>query len=755
MNRGPLRISKSHNILIIVSTLGIIGLASRLYFALILPVGWDQGTFLYWASLINSGATPYRDFFLRDPGYIYLVALSTRYLGSNFFALSLISTVPGTLTIPVIYKATKEIFDKWSGLIASVAYSLSPTVIWYTTVFDERTLMLFLSTFALLLLARGVRTRNPWLFVMYGIILGASTFVYRGIAIYIVTVPLLLAFLFWKREGSQRSFRTFLAYSSAAITGFVFAAGVIFAYFSFNSSLNWMLSNFGFGGQQESASYFIYGEVAVPSFKARVFDVAVREWLYLVAPAGLLVLAVVFGRLLQRRRLATGIAAAIVSGFLLVSVAGLTYFPQNSFGAYEPSWFYGFAFLAFLVLLPTIGGILFPDIARRILSIGRLDSRHALVIYWFLSTALLVALFGVPLVNYYYYFAPVITIIAAPGIKSIIELLGPFSLKISARIPRNPFAFLFLGLLLLNALLTTGMLLNTEMTWRNQPSSTINDIASYIQANTDPQDQILVGNPAIAMLAHRKIALGISEMQIYGKPGPEPFNPIPYDPFHLFPNVSQIAKFMSAGNVKYVVGDNSPPMLFIMSLHPIWENAFATNFVLAQMIDGIPIFQYSPIWDLSQHMGNVIAFSNSTSYNLVDNTWTDGFNHLLVSSISNTILPTVGGLTKPDQVAFLPPIGSGNSFIQAGFQDNPYGNLTTTFALADAAIGKSNGVTYSLEITVGNQSVATLSEIVTSNSWQRVTIPIPTNVNVTIVLVSSSGQSSDFDWLQVTFTLQR
>src|SRR5437879_13127752 len=133
MNVGPLRISIPRDVLLTLSTLGIVGLVLRFYFSLILPVGWDQGTFLYWASLINSGAIPYSDFFLRDPGYIYLVALSTRYLGSNFFALSLISLVPGTATIPIIYKATKDIFDKWSGLIASLVYTLSPTVIWYTT----------------------------------------------------------------------------------------------------------------------------------------------------------------------------------------------------------------------------------------------------------------------------------------------------------------------------------------------------------------------------------------------------------------------------------------------------------------------------------------------------------------------------------------------------------------------------------------------------------------------------------------------
>src|SRR5207302_1450708 len=146
----------------------------------------------------------------------------------------------------------------------------------------------------------------------------------------------------------------------------------------------------------------------------------------------------------------------------------------------------------------------------------------------------------------------------------------------------------------------------------------------------------------------------------------------------------------------------------------------------------------------------VTAYSNSTAYRLVNETWVDGFNHLLVSSTTKAILPTVGGLTKPDQVAFLPPISSGNSFIQAEFHGNKYGNLTTTFALADLAIGKSNGVTFSIQVTQGSQLLDTVSRAVTTNNWQRVSIQLPLDVDLTIVLTSNSGPSSDYDWLQVT-----
>jgi len=126
--------------LIIVSM--ILGLILRLFFALTLPVTWDGGIFLYWANLINNGAVPYRDFFIRDPVYIYLVALSVRAFGSNYLAISLVSIVPSVLTVPVLYKIAKEVFDYFTGLASALSFGFAPTILWYSTGFDMRSVML-------------------------------------------------------------------------------------------------------------------------------------------------------------------------------------------------------------------------------------------------------------------------------------------------------------------------------------------------------------------------------------------------------------------------------------------------------------------------------------------------------------------------------------------------------------------------------------------------------------------------------------
>src|SRR5437016_1582909 len=176
----------------------ILGFMLRLLFALTLPVGWDGGIFLYWANLINSGAVPYRDFFIRDPVYIYLVAVSVHALGTSYLAISLISIVPSVLTIPVLYKIAREVFDYFSGLTSALIFSFAPTIIWYSTVFDERSLMLFVSVLAMWALVKGLKSNNVGFLALFGFIIGLGTFAYRGIAIYMVTLPLLLAFLLHK-----------------------------------------------------------------------------------------------------------------------------------------------------------------------------------------------------------------------------------------------------------------------------------------------------------------------------------------------------------------------------------------------------------------------------------------------------------------------------------------------------------------------------------------------------------------------------
>ena len=732
----------------------IVGFLLRLYFAITLPVQWDSGIFLYWASLINTGATPYRDFFIRDPVYIYLIAFDVRILGTNYLALSLISIVPSVATIPLLYRIGKEVFDNASGLVSDLIFSFAPTIIWYGTVFDERSLMLFFSVVGLWALVKVLKTPNPRFLALFGVVIGVGTFAYRGMAIYAMTLPVLLAVVNYK-AGLPRitEFKNTIYQMTISLGAFVAGFGSIFLFFSATSSFSWMVSNFvGFGGQPESAGWFIFGQVASTSFKERIFYVAVREWLYLIIPAGIFGLAIFLRFFSKPRNLAIGIAGMGSIVFLVAALVNTTSFPQSSYGAYEPSSYYVSAFLAFLIILagiaPAIYRILRPSASRT----G--STRLLLLIYWFLSTGFMVALFGVPLVNYYYYFAPSLALLASPTIASALRRMRSDTKASIPFMKRAGGPALFLALLLANAAVTAGMLYSTPMTWRNQSLSSLYDIARYVQSNTNAQDEILVGNPAIALFAHRGTALGITQLQIYGRPGPEPFDPYPNSTFHLFPNIAEISQFMASGGVKYVVADNSPPTLDIIGLHPLWKAAFTTNFVLETHVDGVAIFRYSPTWDLSEHLDSITADSNSTLYHYVNQTWVDDFDHSLISSERYKSLPTVQGTTQINQVLFHPPFVAGNSYIEINILGNRYSNLTTNFALADSAIGKSDGVTYSVQVSEGPRQVGLVNNPVTTNTWQKSSILLPTGTDLTIVLTSNSGPASSYDWLEITFTLQ-
>jgi 4-amino-4-deoxy-L-arabinose transferase-like glycosyltransferase len=749
-----MRISTSSGILILIIVSMILGLILRLFLVVSQPIGGDSGLFLYWAKLINNGKIPYRDFFIRDPVYIYLVALSISTLGISFPVASLASVVPSVMTAPILYKVSREIFDQVTGLVSALIFSFAPTILWYGTVIDERSLMLFLSVLGMWALVKSLKANDTRFLFLFGLIIGVGTFAYRAIAIYAVTLPLFLAFFnrengFSLRDGFRRLiFQTIVSWGS-----FLIAFGSIFLLFSATSSFNWMVSNFGFSGQQESAAWFIWARTSPPSFKDRVFFVAVREWFYLLVPASVFMIMILFRTLSNRRNLALGITSVGITAFLVATLTWRTAEPQASFGGYEPSDSYLYAFLAFLVVLPGIAAAayraLYPPISRKeTISIG-----WALIIFWFMSTAILMLLFGVPVVNYYYYFAPSMTLLASPAISSAIKQIRSTAHGSLPRIIRARAPILFLALLLANACVTAAMLYTTPMTWRNESVSSVYDIASYIHFNTTPQDEILAGDPSIALIAQRKPILGITELRLYGSRGPEPFVPVANDPFHLFPNVTEISQFMASGGVKYVVADQSPATLDVIGLHPLWKATFLTNFVLETWIDGVAIYRYSPTWDLSEHLDAVEAFSNSTVYSYTNQSFLDGFGHVLISS-RNTSLHSVGGAILTDQVLFHPPFVSGNSYIQISIPRNKYTNLTTSFALADGAIGKSNGVTYSVQATEGSQQLFLFNQLVTTNSWQQSSTLLPTGPDLIIVLTSNSGASSSYDWLQITLTLK-
>ncbi len=133
--------------------------------------------------------------------------------------------------------------------------------------------------------------------------------------------------------------------------------------------------------------------------------------------------------------------------------------------------------------------------------------------------------------------------------------------------------------------------------------------------------------------------------------------------------------------------------------------------------------------------------------------WVDGDGRPLVT-ISQAMVQ--GGISG-NQVLFHPYGDHEDTHIVFVIEDNPYFTLRTAYALADEAVGQSNGVDYVLAVsTDGGRTFSTLlRNEVLRNGWDTASVDLSPYLNrdVTIKLVASSRGNAAFDWLQVILSL--
>ncbi|GAG78284.1 unnamed protein product, partial [marine sediment metagenome] len=117
----------------------------------------------------------------------------------------------------------------------------------------------------------------------------------------------------------------------------------------------------------------------------------------------------------------------------------------------------------------------------------------------------------------------------------------------------------------------------------------------------------------------------------------------------------------------------------------------------------------------------------------------------------------VQGKNRGNQVQLHPFGNQEHTNVTFDIANNPYTSLTTAYALADDAIGKSNGVEYYIYVsTDGGKKYNNLMQVdVTQNIWERSTIDLSTYVNqdLKFKIISSSRGNTEYDWLQVTIDL--
>jgi tetratricopeptide (TPR) repeat protein len=167
----------------------------------------------------------------------------------------------------------------------------------------------------------------------------------------------------------------------------------------------------------------------------------------------------------------------------------------------------------------------------------------------------------------------------------------------------------------------------------------------------------------------------------------------------------------------------------------------------------VRLFPAHMVWNLASSLSAVQASTDQAplSWSSPD-AWVDGKGRQLVT-ISHA---PVQGRVQENQVLFHPQSYDQDTTITLFISDNPYTNLNTAFALADEAVGRSNGVRYTVALSTDGKTYTNLLEKdVSRNTWDTATIDLHAYLHqaLKVRLVSSSKSNDSYDWLQITLEL--
>jgi 4-amino-4-deoxy-L-arabinose transferase-like glycosyltransferase len=105
-----------------------------------------------------------------NPPLFYWVEHIMLAFGNNEITLRFIPALLGVLTIPLVYLAGKEFFDRNVGIIAAAAFTFSPFLIFYSQEARAYSMMLFFVTFAMVFYFKALKTNDVKNWALFGVL---------------------------------------------------------------------------------------------------------------------------------------------------------------------------------------------------------------------------------------------------------------------------------------------------------------------------------------------------------------------------------------------------------------------------------------------------------------------------------------------------------------------------------------------------------------------------------------------------------
>lgn len=162
-----------------LSIIVIMGFFIRLFCALWGNINLDEGIHLYDAKLLTEGFLPFRDYFAREPYYLYSLAFFMKIFGFNLITSRLYSVIANTLCIIVIYIIGRRLISKKVGLVAAALYSLSPFVFYNDFLGNLYGVYPLITSLFILSFLSLLKKPTLGILIISGLLFGAATHFYR------------------------------------------------------------------------------------------------------------------------------------------------------------------------------------------------------------------------------------------------------------------------------------------------------------------------------------------------------------------------------------------------------------------------------------------------------------------------------------------------------------------------------------------------------------------------------------------------
>lgn len=139
----------------------------------------------------------------REPAYIYLTAALVSLFGRTPFAVRFAAALVGTLTTIPVFLLAKSWFGRRVGLLTALLWAITVWPIHLSRIGFRAVLLPFCLALLFWLGTEAYRRGKWWLWLLAGLVYGASWYTYLAVRVTPLLLGLILLYLIWQKRGQR------------------------------------------------------------------------------------------------------------------------------------------------------------------------------------------------------------------------------------------------------------------------------------------------------------------------------------------------------------------------------------------------------------------------------------------------------------------------------------------------------------------------------------------------------------------------